>query len=431
MIYFAYSLLLAFTLIAGTPYWLFQMIVRGKYRRGLKERLGFVPRRLIEPARPAIWVHAVSVGELLAVSELAARLRSEFPDRRILISTTTETGQRLAEAKFGAQNVFYFPLDFRWVMRRYFSRLRPELVVVAETELWPNFFAAAHQARAAVVVVNARISDRSLPGYRRLRRLAEKFLSGVDLFLAQTEGDRRRLIEIGAPRERIEVTGNLKFDLVAPAELPIVDQIRSGLRAAEAGPVVVAGSTVEGEEPLVLAAFDDVVDRFPRAVLLLAPRHPERFEEVARLLERRGLRFRRRSRFEPGAISCGVLLIDSIGELRSLYALADVAFVGGSLVGRGGHSMIEPAQHGVAIVVGRHTENFRDLVERLEHKQAICVAGSENFSSVLVELLANPQERTSMGRRAREVLEEQRGSTERTIERLRRFIGHLAEAKWA
>jgi 3-deoxy-D-manno-octulosonic-acid transferase len=282
-----------------------------------------------------------------------------------------------------------------------------------------------------VVVVNARISDRSLPGYRRLRPLTKRLLAAVELFLAQSEGDRRRLIEIGAPPERVEVIGNLKFDILPPAKLAIVDEIRSSLEAGKGGPMVVAGSTVEGEEPLVLHAFEEVLRRFPRAVLLLAPRHPERFLEVRALLERRELRFWRRSGFEPVPIHGGVLLIDSIGELRSLYALADVAFVGGSLVARGGHSMIEPAQHGVAIVVGKHTENFRDLVTRLVRQAAIRIAEPEELASVLVELLANEGERELLGRRAQELLEEERGSTERTIARLRALLEPVREARWA
>ena len=431
MISLAYSVLLACVLVAGSPYWLFQMLVRGKYRRGLRERLGSIPRRIVDSAKPSIWVHAVSMGELLAVTELASRLKAEFPDHRVLISTTTDTGRQLAEAKFGRASVFYFPLDFRWIMRRYFQGLRPKLVLVAETEFWPNFFAAAGERKVPIVVVNARISDRSLPGYRRLRPLTRRLLAGVELFLAQSESDRDRLVEIGAPPERVEVTGNLKFDVAAPTELPIVDGIRSSLRAGDAGPVLVAGSTVDGEEPLVLSAFEEVLRRFPRAVMLLAPRHPERFDQVRALLDDRRLRYWQRSRFEPAPIRGGVLLIDSIGELPSLYGLADVAFVGGSLVARGGHSMIEPAQHGVAIVVGPHTENFRDLVTRLKRQEAIRIARPEELASVLIELLENEGERALVGRHAREVLDQERGSTERTIERLRPILGQVREARWA
>src|SRR6266403_940431 len=225
--YLLYSALLAIGLLLGLPYWLFEMLRHGTYRHGLRERLGAVPERIRNPSQRSIWVHAVSVGEVLAISELVRELRSRFPEHRVVVSTTTDTGQRLAAARFGAENVLYFPIDFQFCMLRYFSALQPVLVVVAETEFWPNFLRMARISGARIAVVNARISDRSLPGYRRWRWLLRPVLQKIDLFLAQTAEDARRLAEIGAPADRISVSGNLKFDIPAPSAPAILGQLQT------------------------------------------------------------------------------------------------------------------------------------------------------------------------------------------------------------
>ncbi len=368
--YLIYSALLAAGLLVSLPYWLLQRLRHGKYRAGLGERLGRISQRLVVPAaRPMIWVHAVSVGEVLAVSGLVAELAKRFSQHRVVISTTTDTGQKLARARFGAENVFYFPLDFAFAIRPYLRLLQPQLIVIGETEIWPNFLRLAHGSGARIAIVNARISDRSLRGYQRFRPLLRKVLQQVDLFLTQTEEDAHRLTQIGAPAERVHTTGNLKFDVPAPAAPPIVASLRSAFQQANASPVIVCGSTVDGEEPLLLQAFVNILASYPRAVMILAPRHPERFLQVAELLDKLGIRFWRRSLWSGDPVVGGVLLIDRMGELAALYALADVAFVGGSLVPRGGHNIIEPALHGVPIVVGNHTENFRDIVSCLSSPQ--------------------------------------------------------------
>jgi 3-deoxy-D-manno-octulosonic-acid transferase len=418
--YFFYSALLAAGLLLSLPYWMLTRR-RGKYREGLGERLGRVPSRLRPQPDPAIWVHAVSVGEVLAVSALVKELRRSFPQYRVAVSTTTATGQKLAKQHFGENSVFYFPLDFRFAMRPYFAALQPRLIVLAETEFWPNFLCAAH-ASARVAVVNARISDRSWPGYRRFRPVLKRVLQNVDLFLAQTAEDASRLRDIGAPAERVQVSGNLKFDVTMPSPPAIVASLRSSLNQGSAGPVVVCGSTVEGEEGLLLRAFENVLASHPRAVMILAPRRPERFGEVAQLLEHLGIRFWRRSLWSGDAIAGGVFLVDTIGELASLYALADVAFVGGSLVPRGGHNIIEPAQHGVAIMVGNHTENFRDIVSLFQSKDAVRVVGAAEFPLVLMDLLSNEADRIALGRRGAETLRSQMGATEKTLRALEQLL---------
>ena len=411
-------------MLVSLPYWLFQMARHGKYRKGFAERMGQVPARLRLPGEQerVIWVHAVSVGEVLAVTGLVEELQSRFPQHRIFISTTTDTGQVLARKRFGEANVFYFPMDFAFAIRPYLRALRPQLVVIAETEFWPNFLRLAHAGGARIAVVNARISDRSWPSYRRFRGLLRRLLVNVDLFLAQTQEDAARLQDIGASLERVRVTGNLKFDIPVPAPPAIIESVRTSIAATDAGPVLVCGSTVDGEEPLLLKAFENLLVQYPRAVMMLAPRHPERFVAVAALLEQMSIRFCRRSLWNGEPLGGGVLLLDTIGELAALYALADIAFVGGSLVARGGHNIIEPAQHGVATVVGHHTENFRDIVSLFQSRDAVRVVGPAELPLVLLELLGNDTERRALGLRAAETMRSQVGATARTAGELQELL---------
>jgi 3-deoxy-D-manno-octulosonic-acid transferase len=423
--YLLYSLALALAMLLSLPYWLYQILRHGKYRRGFIERMGKVPERLAEisPKR-VIWVHAVSVGEVLAVSRLVEQMKRSLPGHRVLVSTTTDTGQELARKRFGDASVFYFPMDFAFAIRPYLRALQPELIVLAETEFWPNFLRLAHAYGARIAVVNARISDRSLPRYLRFGWALRKMLAHVDLFLTQTQEDAERLRSIGAEAGRIHVTGNLKFDLPPPAPPPIVDTLRDSLRGDHAGPVLVCGSTVEDEEAPLLKAFENLRVSHTRAVMILAPRHPERFDKVTTLLQQMEISFHRRSQWQGESLAGGVLLVDTIGELSALYALADVAFVGGSLVPRGGHNILEPAQHGVAIVTGNHTENFRDIVALFESRDAVRIATVAELPLTLMHLLANDAERMALGRRAKETMRSQMGATTRTLNALNVLLEH-------
>jgi 3-deoxy-D-manno-octulosonic-acid transferase len=425
--YFLYSLVLALGMLLSLPYWLYQIFRHGKYRDGFVERMGRIPARLMSAgagsrAGRIIWVHAVSVGEVLAVSGLVEEMRRSFPQHRVLVSTTTDTGQELARKRFGDDNVFYFPMDFAFAIRPYLRVLRPELMVLVETEFWPNFLRLAHLGGARVAVVNARLSDRSWPRYRRFRWALRKMLMNVDLFLAQTQEDGARLQSIGAEAGRVQVTGNLKFDVSLPSPPPIVESLRKALAAQGAGPVLVCGSTVEGEEPPLLKAFENLRVGHARAVMILAPRHPQRFDEVAILLGQLGIPSFRRSRWRGESLAGGVLLVDTIGELAALYALADVAFVGGSLVPRGGHNIIEPAQYGVAIVTGNYTENFRDIVALFRSRDAVRIVGLSELPLTLMQLLADDAERRALGRRALETMRSQMGATSRSMEALRSLV---------
>ena len=419
-VYFLYSLLVLLALIASTPWWLLQMWRHGKYRTGWSERLGGVPERLsCHPAEQTIWVHAVSVGEVLAMSHIIERLQRELPRWRIVVSTTTDTGQKLARQRFGEENVFYLPLDLPFAVRPYFRAVRPTLLVLAESEFWPNLLRSAQLAGAKVAVVNARISDRSLPGYFRFRRLLRPMMQNIDLFLAQSDEDACRLMQIGAPPERVQVSGNLKFEVKKPEKSHIVAVFEEAVRRGEIGPVIVAGSTLEGEEAMLLDAFREVQWRHQSALLVLAPRHPERFDRVAEMISRSGMSYQRRSRWDGvSSIAPGIFLLDSIGELAAIYQVSELAFVGGSLVPRGGHNVVEAAQFGKAILVGPFTENFRDIIDIFLHADALRVVNTQSLVPTLLQLVANAEERAALGDRALEVMCAQQGATEKTVNAL-------------
>lgn len=424
--YVLYSLLLAGTAILSLPWWLLQMLRRGKYRAGLGERLGCVPVRLKNTEAGSIWMHAVSVGEVLAVSRLVTELKDAYPAMQIFVSTTTATGQRLARERFGESQCFLMPLDLGFAVRAYLKALRPRMLLLAETELWPNLLHLARKRGAAVAIVNARISDRSFPRYRRFRWFFRPVLANVDLFLTQTAADAERLRQIGASSERVQVSGNLKFDIRPHSSSRLAEELRAAI--PQGSPAMVFGSTAEGEEEIVLDAFQQVLKRFATSTMVLAPRHPERFDKVANLIAARGIPFVRRSAWpSPATLSGCVFLLDSVGELASVYAIADVAFVGGSLVPVGGHNILEPAQYGAALVVGPHTFNFREIISIFEKGGAIRIAGAENLAGLLFDLLGDPEGRRRLGLRGQALFEQYAGATQRTLQALRPLLAPRGE----
>jgi 3-deoxy-D-manno-octulosonic-acid transferase len=429
-VYSLYSLLLFLALIVSTPWWVLQMWRHGKYRSGWSERLGRVPGRLLGDAhRDTIWVHAVSVGEVLAISRVLEELKQQLPEWRVVVSTTTDTGQRLARQRFGEENVFYLPLDLPFAVRPYFQALRPKLLLLAESEFWPNLLRQGQLSGAAVAVVNARISDRSFPGYLRFRALLRPMMQSVALFLAQSEEDARRLMQIGAPSERVQVSGNLKFEVAPPAKSHIVALVATAIGDQKIRPVIVAGSTLEGEETLLIQMFRQVQARYSGALLVLAPRHPERFNVVASLLSTSAIPFQRRSEWDGSFSLAGkALLLDTIGELATLYQFADLAFIGGSLVPRGGHNVLEAAQFGAPILVGPSTENFRDIVETFKRADALRVVTAQSFAPTVLQLLQDDDERAALGQRALEVLRSQQGATGKTVNELLRLLNENAPA---
>jgi 3-deoxy-D-manno-octulosonic-acid transferase len=428
---FFYSFLVGLVLLAGAPYWLLRMAINGRYRAGIGNRLGFVKPALRERIaalrverrggggrRPLMWIHAVSVGEVLVAARLIDEFRSgEFqklqPGMVFAISTTTETGQKLAQERLPGCAVFYFPLDTRFAVNRYLNLLEPAMVILMESELWPLLIHQCWRRKIPVAVANARISDRSFPGYMRLRPLWCRVLAKIAIFLAQSEETADRLRKIGAPR--IEITGNIKYDTRTAPETPLVMALRS--RLPNDFVVVAAGSTVEGEDAIVLDGWQAVLKAHPRSILVLAPRHPERFEAVAKLVESRGVPIVRASDFlvvrapiKPGS----VFLLDTIGDLATMYSLAAVAFVGGSLVPSGGHNPLEPAHFGVPVLMGESFENFREIVESMQTRDGIRIVNRAGLAPAFLEMLNDREAARAMGERGREVSAAQSGATART-----------------
>ncbi|MFP5209251.1 MAG: 3-deoxy-D-manno-octulosonic acid transferase [Acidobacteriota bacterium] len=426
MILFFYNMTLIAGLVISAPWWLWRMATTHKYREGMGERLGFTRQaadRLAKRGRALVWVHAVSVGEVLAVTRLVKELDAALPDFFVAISTTTRTGQQLARERFGADRVFYCPLDLPWATRAWLHAMQPRLLVLAETEFWPNLLNGCFRREIPVAVVNARISDRSWPRYRRLRWLWKPILRRLSRVLAQSETDGRRLRALGCVSECVSVAGNLKFDVRAAGESAATRLLKA---AAGGRRLAVAGSTLEGEEAELLEAWPLLLAAEPELAMVLAPRHPERFGAVAALLERAGVSWSRRSNWKeqaPAALRPGeIVLLDTIGELASVYSLAEVAFVGGSLVPAGGHNPLEPAQFGVPIVMGPHYVNFRAITEDLREHRALRIAGKEELAATLIELLQNPKEAAAMGERARQVFAQQAGATDRCVQALRALL---------
>ncbi len=416
---FLYSTLLALALLVSAPWWLWRMVTSNRYREGLPGRLGVVPRSLKAAAagRSVIWLHAVSVGEVFAAVRLVQELEAALPDHLLVVSTTTATGQKVAQERFGPERVFYFPLDFAFVVRRYLRALNPELVLLMESELWPRLLDECKSRRIPVAVVNARISDRSFPRAMRFSALWRPVLAKVTLFLAQGKETAERLASIGAAAERILVSGNLKYDLLPPAPNAVAARMESLIGERK---LVVAGSTLHGEEELLLAAWPQILKREPEAVLVLAPRHPQRFREVKELLRACGSQWIAASReefFQSGSLleDTSIILLDTLGDLAAVYELAGVAFLGGSLIPKGGHNPLEAARFGVPVVMGPSYENFREIVESMRAASAIRIVNESSLASALADLLEDDK---GLGQRGRAFFRSQAGATARTVEAL-------------
>ena len=447
--YFLYSVLMGLAAIITAPYWLIQGLRYGKYLSNLDERLGFsIPGVAMLPAeRPGtIWIHAVSVGEALAGVPLAKRLKEAYPQRPLVISTTTITGQQVVRERMPfADAVFYFPFDWAFCVRKVMHAVKPAVIVVLETEVWPNFLHEAGRRKVPVVFTSGRISDRSFARFQKwfgifgfyLRPLLASALSNVAVFLMQTETDAERLRALGAPAERVKVSGNLKYDQELPAATPLSTWLEAECKEQGRWPVIVAGSVVANEEPLALIAFGVVQGDYPEALLVLAPRKPERFAAAAEFIEEAHHNFVRRSELAVAGpvasssdngksftASTTVLLLDSIGELASLYRLADGVFVGGSLVPSGGHNILEPAAFGKVPVFGPSMENFAAIASRfVKAGAAIQVSSPEDAGVAWIHLLKSPEKMHRMGETARQLVETSRGALERALAEISRQLG--------
>jgi 3-deoxy-D-manno-octulosonic-acid transferase len=443
-VYFIYSFLMGLAALLLTPYWLVQGLRHGKYLSNLGERLGLSFPALTKLAghpTGAIWIHAVSVGEALSGVAVARRLKETYPNRPLVISTTTNTGQALARERMPfADAVIYFPLDWAFCVRRALDAVRPSVVLVLETEIWPNFLREAGRRGIPVLFISGRISDRSFARYQSylgvfgffLRPFLRKALANAAAFLMQSEKDAERVRALGAPADGVRVSGNLKYDLELPAPTPLSNWLATEIRRSGRSPIIVAGSVVATEEPHALIAFGTLQGEYPKALLVLAPRKPECFDEAAAFIDESHRKFIRRSRLPiPGPSQSQaarpsdhsiipddvtVLLLDSIGELASLYGLADGAFVGGSLVSSGGHNILEPAAFGKIPVFGPSMENFTEIASRfVSAGAAIQVESPEDVGVAWIELFRDPERMKKMSEAARRLVADSRGATDRAV----------------
>jgi len=413
----------------GSPFLAYKALTDRKYRTGIPERLGRLAPR--EGDAPCVWVHAVSVGETNVIKPLVPAIAQRHPDWERVISNATYTGQDNARKLYPDVRAFYYPLDLSIAVRGAMDAIRPDLILLVELEIWPNFLAAARRRNVPVAIINGRISERSYKRYRLVRPAARRMFAKVSLFCAQNEACAERAIALGMPRDRVLVTGNMKFD-ACPASAPDgrdADLAASfGLSPDEA--LLVAGCTWPGEDEAIIPIYQRLKQRHPRLRLLLAPRQADRFGPVARLVADAGLPCVRRTAMADGTSGDGagaddaVIVLDTMGELAGVYALADVVFVGGSLNRHGGHNILEPSGFAKPVLFGPHTANFRDITEAmLAHGAALRVDSAEALEAALTDLLASPEAATNLGMRARQVVDRNRGAARRTLEALEPFFG--------
>lgn len=421
--YFAYSCLTLAFFAVVSPYFAYQALRYRKYVGSFWQRMGYLPLSFNLDGEASIWIHAVSVGEVLTARAVVPALRATYPGLRIFLSTTTMTGQQLARQNLrGVDGVFYFPFDLGFIVKRTLSLVRPRLFIMMDTEIWPHLLRACRQRGVKTILINGRISSRSYPRYRLIRPLFRHVLAYIDRFCAQSEETARRLIELGADPTRVTVTGSLKFDslerMSGRSGLPAGDRVLRHFRITDGRLVVIAASTLKGEESPVLRAFSRIKRNNPDALLIIAPRHPERFTSVLQLSEQAGFETMRRSDLtidcEP---SVDVVILDTIGELARVYEVGTVVFVGGSLANAGGHNILEPAVFGKPILFGPHMENFQEIADTFVENGAACqVQSGQELEDMLVKLLADPVRQAGLGVSARTLVEANRGAKDATLD---------------
>ncbi len=419
--YALYSAALSVLLLAYLPVFLLRRLGRGGYGQAFGQRLGWLEPGL--PPEPRCWIHAVSVGEAAAAVPLVEGIRQRWPQFSVMVSTVTPTGAQIVTDRLGGQAIHrYFPLDLPGPVRRAVGAVRPRFFIGMETELWPNFLRALARRGVPSMVANGRISDRSYRRYRLIRPVMARMLAHVSVFAMQSDEDARRIIGLGAPPERVVVTGNLKTDLQpSDARADAIWERLLGLRPGEG--LWVAGSTHRGEEAVILDVFLRLKPRFPALALLLAPRHPERVEEVERLVRERGLQPVRRTSLPRGRMAGAVIILDTVGELAECYRLADVVFVGGSLVLTGGHNMLEAALRRKPVLFGPHTSNFRESAELLQRAGgALVVKNGDGLESEMALLLASDDLRRRMGDAGFAAVMARQGAVKETLDLVERFL---------
>jgi 3-deoxy-D-manno-octulosonic-acid transferase len=420
--YVLYSVLIVAFFAVMSPVLIYQAVRYRKYIGSLPQRLGYLPVSFNLDADESIWIHAVSVGEVLTARALLPALRERYPKLRLFLSTTTMTGQQIARNNLQyVDEVFYFPFDLGFIVNRTLALVRPRLFIMMETEIWPNQLRACDRAGVKTMLVNGRISSRSYPRYRLARPFFRRVLRHVDRFCMQSDESARRVVDIGADRDRVMVTGSLKFDsLEMPGSSPAdrgSNRVLRYFRISPDRPVVIAASTLKGEEEAVLDAFQRIRATMTNALLIIAPRKPQRFDDVERLARRAGWNVARRSELRVDAEPRhDVIVLDTIGELAQLYQVATAVFVGGSLVDTGGHNILEPAVFGKPIIFGPYMHNFAEIAQTfLENGAAIQVRTARELEPALLELLGDPVRRARLGAAARALVEANRGARTRTL----------------
>lgn len=371
---------------------------------------------------PIIWLHAVSVGEVEAARPLVASLQETYPQHRILITTMTPTGSARV-TKLYAETVLhcYLPYDLPFAVKRFLKTVQPTLGIIMETELWPNLIHYSAELNIPLVLANARLSARSAKGYQRVAKLTRHMLQNFSLIAAQSQNDRQRLIELGADKNSVHAVGNLKFEISMPAS---VNEQAEAMRAVWGDrPVFIAASTHEGEDEIILNASRQIRATFPELLLIMVPRHPERFDRVAALSQRAGFKILRRSENGMCSKAIQVFIVDTMGELPLFYGAADIAFVGGSLVPRGGHNLLEPAALGRAVLIGPHYFNFNEIsLQFLQANAAIEINSSETLAEHVIDLFSHPQKRAAMGEAGQTLIEQSKGASNRLLNLIKRHI---------
>ncbi len=424
MVFLAYHILSTFLLILAIPYFILKRLTQRGYGREWVQRLGFLPPMSL---KKPIWVHSASVGEVFCSIPLLRRIQRDFPQSQIVLTTMTRTGKETAKKFFPeADAIFYLPMDHPWVLKRFLKRVDPHLLLIAETELWPNLLRSCGKRGIPMVLFNGRISERSLRGYLLFKPLFQNSLNHLSLFLMQTEQDRNRIIEIGAPSEKTRVVGNLKFDQTFPPfSERRVEEMR-GLPLLQEKSILIAGSTHPGEEEVLIRLFKDLKKIDPQLLLLLAPRHLDRLEEVEKILRRESISWKRRTHLEKvqdPKEPCEVILLDTMGELMSLYSLGTLVFIGGTLLPVGGHNPLEPLFFKKCVLFGPYTFHFSEISRSLvQEGGAIQVRDEEDLGFQLKHLLLDEQMRREVGERGYQFLQRHRGTTERVFKEILPFL---------
>lgn len=428
--YLIYEIFIWIFFTVSSPFFIYKFFTTEKYRAGLKERLGLYNWKKIQKTeKKRIWIHAVSVGETMAASFLASQLHKKIPDCEIFFSTTTVTGQKTAQNRVKwAHKIFYFPLDFSFAVKRAIKQVNPDICILIETEIWPNFLRICKKERIPIIIANGRLSEKSFKGYKRLGPIIKRILQDITLFSMQTNADAERIKRLGAAEDRIRVVGNIKFDqALASSKTVKKEEIRKKFNIPTDKFILLFASTHSGEEKILIPLFKKLKEEKENLFLIIAPRHPERFDEVASIIEKEGMSYLRRTNIENSnsnaAKGYDILLLDSVGELYMLFSVCDLVFMGGSLVPVGGHNLLEAAVFGKPTVFGPHMHNFRDIASIIiSNKAGYQVSNEKELIQIMKHFIDNPTELSEASNNCKLIFDENSGATDKNVEIIKGLI---------